>query len=93
MNEEVISRTDLFKLPEYSCSIPTGTTIGKRWRYNVHAYNTNSNGRVVPEEQHEWMIGEYIEHKDPDKVGIKWAWAVDKNHTPHRGKKKSTEPT
>ena len=34
--EEIISREELAKLPEYSCSIPTGTTVGKRWRRDTH---------------------------------------------------------
>lgn len=81
MRETVISREDLFALPEYSCSIPTGTTIGKQWRCDVHAYRS----RAAPAEFHEWRIGEYVEHPDPHTVGIKWTWAVDENHEPHRG--------
>ena len=34
--EETISREELEKLPEYSCSVPTGTTVGKRWRCDTH---------------------------------------------------------
>lgn len=83
MKETIISRAELFALPEYSCSIPTGTTIGKRWRSDVNAYREH----VVPEDQHEWQIGEYIEHPDLDKVGIRWTWAVDAKHEPHRGKR------
>ena len=36
MDDEVISVAALKELPEYSCSMPTGTTIGKRWRRNIH---------------------------------------------------------
>ena len=81
--DTVISRADLFALLEYFCSLPTGTTIGKRWRCDVHAYRKHP----VPEDRHEWQIGEYIEHTDPEKVGIRWTWAVDTNHEPHRGKR------
>lgn len=83
MGEIVIDREDLFALPEYSCSIPTATTIGKRWRCDIHAYRQPA----IPDNQHEWQIGEYIEDSDPDMVGIKWVWAVDVNHEPHRGKR------
>lgn len=78
----VISRAELFTIREYSCSIPTGTVIGKRWRRDVHAFRR----RATPVDRHEWQIGEYIEHSDPGKVGIKWGWAVDDQHEPHRGK-------
>lgn len=38
---EVVRLTwaELKALPEYSCSLPTGTTIGKRWKKNQHAYH------------------------------------------------------
>ena len=35
-SEVVISHAELRALPEYSCTIPTGTTPGKRWRCDVH---------------------------------------------------------
>lgn len=73
----VISRKDLAVLLEYSCTIPTGTIIGKRWRRNVH-FGT----RIDPE----WMIGEYIEDPDPKMVGIKWYWACSEPGKVHRGK-------
>lgn len=85
MSEEVISRDDLFRLPEYSCSLPTGTVVGKKWRKNVHAYRYLRRLPEVPVELHEWKIGEYIDDSDPGMIGIKWAWAVDENHDPHRG--------
>jgi hypothetical protein len=84
MEETIISREELFALPEYSCSLPTRTAIGKRWRGDVHAYRKHP----TPDDQHEWKIGEYVEHPDPNSgmVGIRWTWAVDENHNPHRGK-------
>lgn len=83
MKNTVLTRDELFELPEYSCSLPTGTIIGKRWRRDVHAYREPP----VPAEQHEWQIGEYVEHPDPELVGIVWTWAVDEDHEPHRGTK------
>ncbi len=73
--EEVISLEDLMELAEYSCSIPTGTTIGKRWRratrYHAPAIT-------------EWWIGTYVEHPEPHRVGIEWVWAVSEPGRPHR---------
>lgn len=87
MTETVITREDLFDLFEYSCSLPTLTTIGKRWRLDVHAYRENEHGKrtYFPDEVHEWKICEYVEIGQEDRVGIKWTWAVDENHEPHRG--------
>ena len=76
MDEEVITFEALKDLLEYSRSLPTGTTIGKRWRratkWSRHALET------------EWQIGEYVERPDPDTVGIKWVWAVVEPGVPHR---------
>lgn len=44
-------------LPEYSATVPTEATIGKRWKR---------------QEGRNWFIGEYIQVDDPGKVGIKW---------------------
>lgn len=81
MREVVITRDELFSLPEYSCSTPTGTTIGKRWRRDVNAYRLP----VVSADRHEWMIGEYVDIGSDVEVGIQYSWAVDENHKPHRG--------
>lgn len=84
MLETVMSRAELFGLLEYSCSLPTGAAIGKRWRCNVNAYPPLGKPRKPPE-QHEWQIGEYVSHHAPGIVGISWSWAADENHEPHRG--------
>lgn len=49
-------------LPDYSCSIPTGKTIGKRWKRR-RDYTDESKG---------WLLGEYAEDPDPEFVRIKW---------------------
>lgn len=77
VNEEVISRQELSRLPEYSCTTPTGVTIGKRWRRDTHAYRD----QLEPE----WMIGEYVDIGRDDVVDIKWVWALDEDGNPHRG--------
>jgi len=68
MADEIrITESELAKLPEYSCSVPTGTTIGKRWKYDHNAYNPRKTS-----EEPEWYIREYVEHPtDPSLVRIK----------------------
>lgn len=69
-----MTRAELAKLKdevgEYSCSIPSLTTIGKRWVRNDAAYT------IAPPEPERWALGEYIEHPDPAKreklVRIRW---------------------
>lgn len=57
-------------LPEYSCSHPTGTTIGKRWRRHNGSYDRDwirAGGKPY------WLICEYAECDPPreDRVAIK----------------------
>lgn len=77
--EETISREDLAALLEYSCSLPTGTTIGKRWRRSTH----------WPKylETTEWRIGSYVDCPcmGEGRVAIAWAWAIGDDGNPHRG--------
>lgn len=70
MDEIVITSCELDRLLEYSTSLPTGTTIGKRWK------RLTAGG--------EWVIGEYVEHPNPETVGIRWAWAVREPGCVHR---------
>jgi hypothetical protein len=49
-------------LLDYSASLPTGTTIGKQWKRR-NDYHDKSKG---------WRLGEYVEHDNPDLVGIRW---------------------
>lgn len=36
MKEELISRDELRRLPNYSCTLPTGPRVGFRWRRDLH---------------------------------------------------------
>ena len=89
--ELVISRDELSALPEYSCSIPTGTTIGKRWRRDVQFNTPRAKGQTI---EPEWMIGEYYELPESERydrfdnaqVGIRWYWALEEPGKVHRGK-------
>jgi len=57
-----LTRARFEALPEYSCSIPTGQTIGKAWRRGVPFRGP----------RRRWYMGRYVEHPDPDLVGIEW---------------------
>jgi hypothetical protein len=49
------------ELPEYSMSLPTGTTIGKRWRR--HCWGVEQ--KNAPLHRQVWMLGEYAASKEP----------------------------
>lgn len=57
-----LTREELDALLEYSHSLPTGTTIGKRWR------------RRVPAELFgvDWFVGQFIPSELAGTVGIRW---------------------
>lgn len=80
MKETVITRQELAALGEYSCSIPTGVTIGKRWRRDMNAYREDRRG--VPSE---WVIGQFVDIGSKTEVGITWTWAVEVPGKVHRG--------
>lgn len=53
-------------LPDYSSSLPTGTTPGKRWKRRIDYYDESKG----------WMMGEYFVLPDPEAaeqfMGIRW---------------------
>lgn len=71
-----IKRDEFFALPEYSCSIPTGTRVGKIWRANLMAYNPTArpvqmaldHGRRVVRYRHPdlWVVKAYAVCDDPN---------------------------
>lgn len=44
-------------LSEYSASFPSGTYVGKVWK------RRHGDG---------WLLGEYVDTPDPNRVGVKW---------------------
>ena len=48
-------------LDEYSCSLPSGTFVAKRWK-RLEPFG----GPGV------WYLGEYVDDPDPKKIGILW---------------------
>jgi len=58
----VMTAAELAALPEYSASVPTGTTIGKRWSRRRDCFDPSRG----------YFMGEYVPHPDPGRVGIVW---------------------
>ena len=70
MNEIRLFPWELDSMGEYSCSIPTGTTLWKMWKCNKNAYRPNRPGEKPYPPL--WVVGQYIPHKNPEFVGIRW---------------------
>ena len=58
----VMDRRTLLELREYNQSLPTGTTIGKRWR----RWNYRPGAELG------WWLGEYVPSDAPGCVDIEW---------------------
>lgn len=88
MNTIRLYAHDLESMPEYSSTLPTGTTLWKIWRrLELHAggFSAPPHAREdlqrhvsagVPVEER-WFVGQYVpcrEHGErcPDHVGIRW---------------------
>lgn len=81
--EKVVQMTEaeLLKLPEYSTTLPTGQTIGKRWRRDINfmarrifAHLHFWDGTPEPEDNGvRWIVGEYVPDSEPSYVGISWS--------------------
>lgn len=61
----LIYAADWKRLPEYSCSMPTGVFYGKRWKRNTTAYDPRTT-------EPNWVIGGYEPHEDETKAAIVW---------------------
>lgn len=55
-------RYELEMLPEYSCTMPSGTTDWKTWRCDENF------GTGRPES---WIVGQYVPHEDPTKIRVR----------------------
>lgn len=65
-----LTQREFDELLEYSASLPTGTTVGKRWKRQV--FSGPHAG--------DWRMGEYVEDPDPDMVGVKWRTITIEEH-------------
>lgn len=64
----VMTEQEFSDLLDYSCSLPTGQTIGKMWKRDDNAYRPPL-GQWPPY----WWLGEYTGYSpDGGKVLIKW---------------------
>lgn len=55
-----MAQAEVDALLEYSTTLPTGKTIGKRWKRYLH----------VGPKVGRWVLCEYVEDPDPEYVGI-----------------------
>jgi hypothetical protein len=62
LNACYLTERGLAALPDYSCSLPTGVTIGKVWKRRIDYYDESKG----------WYLGTYEDINDPERVGIRW---------------------
>ena len=75
-----LTKREFDELSEYSCTLPTGTTLGKRWKRDQNAYRHPVcahlhifDGTREPDFRGpSWWMGEYVPDPDPKMVGIRW---------------------
>jgi len=75
-----LTRREFDRMPEYSQTLPTGKTIGKRWRrnaYDLRRLPVEVCGlRFVFPHPPVWILGEYVPPRPdtpPDCVAIEWS--------------------
>jgi len=62
---------ELDSLPEYSTTMPTGTTIGKFWKRNTN-WMTHGGGYSAPDSVNpKWVVCAYDENPNPKLVTIR----------------------
>lgn len=62
MNTVTLTKKEFADLPDYSCTLPTGTTIGKQWKRRNNYYDESKG----------WCRGTYSRQIDKDTVEITW---------------------
>jgi hypothetical protein len=73
MEEDVLTKAQFADLPTYSCTLPSGTTIGKKWKRDVNEPRRFQGDLSA---KPEWWTGEYVPHENPELVGILWRRVV-----------------
>lgn len=63
LEEDPMTQQEFDALYEYSCSLPTGTTVGKKWKRNMNWHTGQSA---------DWVTCEYVPDPDPKMIGIKY---------------------
>lgn len=68
----LLTKREFDALAEYSCTVPTGVVVGKKWKRR-EPYRTDND--IPPT----WYLGEYVEDQEwKGMVGIKWARIIVK---------------
>lgn len=64
----VLPEPEFRALPEYSCSVPSGVVVGKRWRrHEPYRRAPTCDGRG---DCGHWLLGEYV--ADDGMIAIAW---------------------
>lgn len=61
---------ELESMPEYSTSLPTGTTVWKMWKRKI---------------VDQWVVGQYIPCEEPGMIGTRWYEVLLKEGTKPAG--------
>jgi hypothetical protein len=75
LDPDVLTQSEFDALLDYSYSIPSGTTIGKKWKRRW-PYRDDEGPPFF------WYTGEYIRDPEPGMIGIKWRRVVIVNSKP-----------
>lgn len=75
LSKTYVTREEFDALPEYSCTVPTGTAIGKKWKRHTPYRRPDSCIRPTHNCGH-WFMGEYVRDPDPEMVGIHWTMLI-----------------
>ncbi|MBW8001732.1 MAG: hypothetical protein FVQ80_06880 [Planctomycetes bacterium] len=74
-----LTKEEFDDLLEYSMSVPTGTTIGKKWKRHVYSFEAHGqkfSAYYVPKNctliSDTWLLGTYAKSKKPGYVDITW---------------------
>lgn len=74
-----LTRGEFDGLGEYSCSLPTGVRIGKRWKRNLNAYVSEyahldffDGAPAVIVQPEVWVVGEYCAGTRPGYADVRW---------------------
>lgn len=60
---------ELKSMPEYSCTLPSATTLWKMWKRDVNEPIRFHKKKDLPRC---WVVGQFIPHETPGFVGIRW---------------------
>ena len=68
----IMTKKEFDDLPTYSCTMPTGVFLGKRWKRDdneARRFRAPKPGPDIPED---WWMGEYAESDKPNMCANVW---------------------